>query len=343
MSGRQSIVPDWPAMSDRNDEATFALSLDTELIWGVFQQYSPARFEAAYPDVRGSIRAILTLLERFEIPATWAVVGHLFLERCERDTAGVAHPDILHPRQSGRSEDWYRRDPCTDVVRDHLWYGPDVLDMIQGARVEQEIGSHSFAHPHYGDPELTREAAAADLDACLAAASARGIALRSFVFPGNIEGHHDLLRDRGFRAYRGTGPEEDRVRAMPSPLRRPARLAMQILGLPPLVGRPTEKLPGLWNIPASTLLMTRTGLRRLSSRQARLRRVRTGIAAAQQAGGVFHLWTHPWNLADDPAYHLALLEGILEFVASERHAGRLRVETMGTMAVRLSGHRDGSR
>jgi peptidoglycan/xylan/chitin deacetylase (PgdA/CDA1 family) len=322
---------------DGPDEATFVLSLDTELIWGSFHHTSPAEFEAGYPNERRTIRAILELLERYEISATWAVVGHLFLERCERNDSGLAHPELVHPKQSFWGEDWYSRDPCSSHGHDPLWYGPDILDLIQGAKVRQEIGSHSFAHPRYGDREFTREAAISDLDACLAAARARGIELRSFVFPGNSEGYHRLLQERGFRAYRGIGPEEGRIRDLPARLQRPVRLATQVLGTAPLVGRPVESLPGLWDIPASMLLLTRTGLRRLNTHAARLRKVRAGIAAARRSRSVFHLWTHPWNLADDPGFHMAVLREILEDVARHRDGGHIKVETMGAMAERLSG------
>ena len=329
-----------PTVETDSGEATFVLSLDTELIWGTFRMWSPAQFEAKYPNVRVTISNILRLLERYEVSATWAVVGHLFLERCERDAAGVAHPDLVHPSQSFCHEDWYSRDPCGDSAGDHLWYGPDILDMIQGASVSQEIGSHSFGHPLYGDTEFSREAAAADLDACLAVARLRGIELRSFVYPGNSVAFQELLRERGFRAFRGIGPEEGRIRSLPARLQRPARLATQVLGTKPQVGRPTEELPGLWDIPASMLLLTRTGLRRLSTRHARLRKARAGIATARRQGSVFHLWTHPWNFADDPGFHLDVLDEILEGVARDRDAGLLRVETMGSMAARLS---EGSR
>jgi hypothetical protein len=321
-------------------EATFVLSLDTELIWGSFHRMSAAQFEARYPNVRDAIRGLIALLDEYKISATWAVVGHLFLERCERDGSGMAHPDMVHPKQSWWSEDWYSRDPCSDRGSAPLWYGPDILDMIQGAKERHEIGCHSFAHPQYSDPEMTREAAASDLDACISAAEDRGIELRSFVFPNNLEAHHELLKERGFRAFRGTGREELRVRRLPAALMRPVRLATQVLGTTPLVGKPIETLPGLWDIPATILLPTHTGLRKLSTHTARLRKVRAGINAARCAGSVFHLWTHTWNLADDPAFHLSLLREILDGVARDRDAGHLRVETMGAMAARLSAQSD---
>jgi hypothetical protein len=110
-----------------------------------------------------------------------------------------------------------------------------------------------------------------------------------------------------------------------------------MLATTPLPSRPVERLPGLWDIPASMLLLTRTGLRKLSTRRARVHRIRAGIAAARRRSSVFHLWTHPWNLADDPGFHLDVLQEVLEDVARDRDAGRLRVETMGALAARLSG------
>ena len=89
--------------------------------------------------------------------------------------------------------------------------------MLQGARVEQEIGSHSFAHVLFGDPDLTREAVDSDLTACLARAAERGLTLRSFVFPRNDEGHHEALKAHGFTAYRGLDPVW--YAGLPGPLR----------------------------------------------------------------------------------------------------------------------------
>jgi hypothetical protein len=105
----------------------------------------------------------------------------------------------------------------------------------------------------YADPDLTREAVDAELELCLRLAAARGIELRSFVFPRNAEGHHEALRAHGFRAFRGADPTG--WAGLPRPLARPAHLASHILGTPPPVSRPTERLPGLWDIPGSMLFL----------------------------------------------------------------------------------------
>jgi hypothetical protein len=119
----------------------FTLTLDTELIWGSFDHSTAAEFEHHYPDERATIDGMLRLLERYEVSATWALVGHLFLDECERDASGRAHGDMVHPRQSHVEADWFHADPATDRASDPLWYGVDVLDAIQDAGHPQEIAA----------------------------------------------------------------------------------------------------------------------------------------------------------------------------------------------------------
>lgn len=316
---------------------TFALTFDTELIWGSFDEMAPDVFEQRYPDIRGTIDSILRLLEQYEISATWAVVGHLYLPRCGRNAAGVAHPELIHPQQSWWPEDWYSRDPCTDRGRDPLWYGEDILDAIQAARTPQEIGCHSFSHALYGDPALTREAVDADLEACVALATSRGITLRSFVFPRNSEGHHEALRAHGFTAYRGVDPTwHVNLRG---PMARAANFADHVVGLPPPVSEPIEALPGLWNIPGSALLVHRTGARRFISMTSRRRKLDAGLRRALASGKVFHLWTHPFNLASDPPFMLAALDGIVRDAVEARDRGQLIIESMGQISDRMAAAR----
>ena len=314
---------------------TFALTFDTELIWGSFDYLSPDDFARRYRDERGTIDVVLRLLDQFEVGATWAVVGHLFLPECNRDRFGVAHPELsARPRQSWRPGDWYAADPCTDRRRDPLWYGDDILDALQATRTPQEIGCHSFSHALYGDPAMTREAVDADLDACIALAAARGIELRSFVFPRNFEGHHQALQAHGFRAYRGANPSWHM--GIRGPLGRATRLIDQLAALPPSVSQPTETIPGLWNIPASALLIPRSGLYRAVPAASRMRKLRAGLRSAQETGGVFHLWTHPFNLTSDRRMMVALLEAVLRAAVEARDRGELAIEPMGAIAERVS-------
>lgn len=313
---------------------TFTLSLDKELIWGSFDHTSDRDFARTYPDLRGTVDRLLATLDEYDVASTWAVVGHLFLDRCERGADGRAHPEIVRPQHRWYAHDWLDRDPCTDRHRDPMWYGDDVLEAIASARAGHEIGSHSFTHMVFGDPGCSTEAARSDLDACVAAAKARGIALRSFVFPRNVEGHHALLAERGFVAYRGEDPTW--YRAAPGSLRRAIHLADQALAIEPPVSVPTETLPGLWNIPGSMLLLHRAGVRRFIAVDATIEKARRGLRRAMREDAVFHLWFHPFNLAVHSDAMFAALRGILAEVRALRDRGRLEVRTMGAIADAMS-------
>jgi hypothetical protein len=186
----------------------------------------------------------------------------------------------------------------------------------------------------YGDPGCSTAAAADDLTACVRAAAADGVALRSFVFPRNLEGHHELLKSHGFVAYRGA--DQTWFRALPPAVRRPAHLLDQSLALTPPVSIPTETLPGLWNVPGSMILLPRDGVRRLVPFAARVAKARAGLAAAVRQGRVFHLWFHPFNFAVDRTALLRALDEILRSAVELRERGQLDILTMFEVAKAMN-------
>lgn len=312
---------------------TFVLSIDAELVWGSFDHTTPDRFAARYPDLRGTITRLLQTLEDFEVSATWALVGHLFLASCERGQDGRAHPDLARPNFAWYPDDWFSKDPCTDRSRHPLWYGDDIVDLVQGSRVAQEIASHSFSHIPYGDPGCSGAAAEADLSACVNLARERGLTLRSFVFPRNAEGHHRLLKEYGFSAYRGR--DDTWFESLPGRLKRVGHLVDQAARVTPPVSVPKQTLPGLWNIPGSMMLMGRDGVRRRIPLAARVAKGRAGLTRAVHEQRLFHLWLHPSNLAADRAGMIGALRAILGEAARLRDAGDLDIRTMGALAADL--------
>jgi peptidoglycan/xylan/chitin deacetylase (PgdA/CDA1 family) len=311
---------------------TLAITFDTELIWGSVDHVTPAEFERRYPDVRGAIAGIMRLLQTYEISATWAVVGHLFLARCREDASGSAHPAIVMPARGSAAERWFRADPCTSRERDPLFYGDDLLDLLTASRTAQEIGCHSFVHAPYDDPAMTAEVVRSDLAECKRAAARRGIELTSFVFPRNREAHHDSLRAEGFTAYRGADPTWHA--SIGGPAGRLAHLIDQGMAIPPPVSTPRQILPGLWNIPGSMLLLHNSGFRGAVPLRARVAKAKAGLRRAVREGAVFHLWTHPFNVASDAPFMLEALERILREAALMRDREELLVEPMRSIAKR---------
>lgn len=304
---------------------TVVISLDAELAWG-YHDLDPYPVEKT----RGARYAwswLVDAFEAFDLPATWAVVGHLFLDRCDGD-----HAD--HPTPPG----WFRRDPGGSAVDHPLWFGPDLIRAVLDSPVGHEIGSHSFSHvpfaPAAGDPLVSRAALSAELSRCVDLAARWGLSLESLVFPRNRVGHLDLLADHGLRNYRA--PATPRI-----PSRTAGRVGKLVdygLGIStPPVSTAELDSRGLVRHEASQYLFAledpvRTVLKPLNGAPV-LRRVRAGIQRAAASGGVFHLWFHPNELRSGGDF--LRVWSALELVSRAREAGDVSVETMAELGNRV--------
>jgi hypothetical protein len=260
------------------------------------------------------------------------VVGHLFLSSCQRGADGRPHPEIEHPHQSWYGPDWYALDPCSDIASAPLWYGGDIVDKLLGHR-DQEIGCHSFSHALYDDPGLTDAAVRDDLRRCVEVAAAKGVTLRSFVFPRNREGHHQAILDAGFTSYRAA--DATWHSRLPRHLGRVGHLLDHAASVPPPVGRVREKLPGLWEIPGSMVMLPAAGLRRIVTPGLRARKARAGLRTAIRTDSIFHLWAHPFIFAGQTAL-LQALESVLRDATALRDRGQITIATMGQIADNAS-------
>jgi peptidoglycan/xylan/chitin deacetylase (PgdA/CDA1 family) len=312
----------------------FVLSFDFELIWGTLDKRGPEGFRRACERERSEVFGpLLNLLEEYEIPATWCVLGHLMLDSCE-PVDGRKHPEIVRPTHAWQPGDWFTHDPSSDEDRAPIFYGRSLVERLLEARVAQEIGCHSFSHVIFGDPGCSRETAESEVRACVQAAAALGITPRSFAFPRNRVGHLDVLRQYGFTCFRGPEPTwyMGGGRA-PGRLRRAAHLADVVAARRPPVVVP-ERTQGLINIPASMMFFPAHGVRRHIPVSRRVRRALKGVERAAREQRIMHLWFHPTNLADETAAMLAGLRSVFAEVARRRERGELDVLSMGELAAR---------
>jgi peptidoglycan/xylan/chitin deacetylase (PgdA/CDA1 family) len=305
----------------------FTLSLDFELLWGTRDLFGIEGFRRACEIEREQVfDRLLALLERHEIPATWCIVGHLFLDRCS------GHPQIVPPRHAWCA-DWFQHDPCSDETRQPLFYGRSLVEKIRSARVPQEIGSHSFSHVIFDDPGCSRDTARTELAACVEAARALGIDMRSFVFPRNAVGHLDVLREHGFTVYRGVQPGwHNRA---PENVRRVVHLLEVMLASTPPVVLP-ERDGDLWNVPASMIFFPANGLRKYIPMSIRVKRALRGLDAAVKQGRVFHLWLHPTNLSDEIDAMFEALDQIFVRARGLADQGKLRLLPMRDVPAAFS-------
>lgn len=309
--------------------AWFVISIDVEMSWGAIHHGVP-HDDRPYRHDRKVVDDLLTLFDDYGIAATWAVVGHLFLDECSR-VDGRPHPEIVRPGYEWLPGDWYDLDPGTDVANDPTWYGPDLVDRIRSSKTPQEIGSHSFGHVIAGDPGCSAEAFRSDLEAAVSVAAGQGVEFRSFVYPRNAVGHLDVLEQAGFHAFRG--PTPPRFADLPPTLRRLAAAADRLRPLASGSVAPISR-DGLVDIPQTYLFdPASTRARRLGT-GGWGRLVRRRLRHAVRSGSLFHLWFHSHNLAADRQRALGAMEIVLDEARRRIDAGDLLNLTMGEAADR---------
>ena len=300
---------------------TVVLSIDAELGWGYHDLTAPPtpRLESG----RKGWKTLLGLLDTYRIPATWAVVGHLFLRDCDRTHA--AHPI---------DDEWFAREREEWADRPDLRFAPDLVRAIDEADVDHEIGCHSFSHVDFGGEPTTTPIARAEVVASLEAAESSSVPaeMASVVFPHNSIGHRDVLAEWGFTCYRGVGPNGKRPPT--SALRTIGRAT---LGTPSLV-EPTIDEFGLVNVPASIHLYGLSDpARRVCKRlwtDPVVTAVCRGVDAATDGDGVFHVWLRPNDLLTDA--DVERLRTVLAYVARRRELSGLNVRTMRAVSQRVT-------
>lgn len=313
------------------DKGVFILSLDTELAWGSAHGSNLSQRLNLFRETRTCIDRLINLLEKYQIHATWAMVGHLFLDQCQA-IKGIKHPEIIRPQYLWHTLDWFVNDPCTSLTEDPIWYGLDIVKKILNCSIKQEIGCHSFSHVRVGEPGCSREVFLSEIHACQEEARKLKIDLKSFVFPRNSIAFIDVLANTGFLAYRGIFRQFDSH--LPNVLAKIYRIFDQFVPIPPPVVLP-KKDHRIWNIPASYFFpITNQSILKIA-RIPRKWKILNGIRKAKDTRRIFHLWFHPFNLALNPNKLLSDLECIFQEVYRLRDSGKLENLTMGEMAERL--------
>lgn len=309
-----------PEVSPNLERAAFVISIDTEMSWGLMHRRTETYcFDAE----REALQRLLGLFDRHQIPATWAVVGHLMLDSCS-PVEGVKHPEIVRPDYEWLDGDWFDDDPCSDLARAPSWYAPDLIDLIRAAPVGHEIASHGFSHIMAGEPGCSRESFESEVVAAKAVASDRGLQLHTLVHPRNQIGHVDVLVEQGITAYRGKRPADH-----PHSLWQ--RIVDRSVGSERTAVRPLAE-DGIWNLPATILFDVDA---RPRTWRIWLRQVERRLQQAIGRNAMFHLWFHPHNLRDNPEIAFAALDRLCSVAARHRVRAELDTITMGELADRL--------
>jgi peptidoglycan/xylan/chitin deacetylase (PgdA/CDA1 family) len=204
---------------------------------------------------------------------------------------------------------------------DPLWHAPDIVEKIRQSSVPQEIGSHSYSHI-VSEDICDESMFVGELKASQAIA---GRMLRSFVYPKNRVKFPERLGEYGFTVYRS----EDNVwyGKLPRLLRKIGH-GIDNYFIPTAPVGDITRAHGITVVPGNYFFVHRRGWARFLPVSNRVRKVRAGLKRASTERRVFHLWTHPFNLASDPEGLLRGLEDVFATVRKMIDEGSIENVTM---------------
>jgi hypothetical protein len=306
-------------------QPTVVISLDLELTWGTFDLYfndELLKMSRWTHDI--GVPNLLRHLTRNGISASWAVVGAM-MRGSLPDVAGLPEVGYRH-----FSKPWFSYVPKEGDESIHPeWFGASLVEMIQKAEPEQEIGFHSFSHVLFGWPGLTRERAIAEYQYCAQIARELRIPTTCFVFPRNLVAYLAELRDAGFTCFRDDC--EPPLRFSSNRRRSIGSILADFAGSSPRTIEPSLK-EGIVSIPGSLMIRCAAGWRKYIPDAIRLRRLRKGLERVRRNGGVFHVWFHPENLYPEWPRLENVVARFLEELGALVRNGDVRCLTMGQLA-----------
>lgn len=284
--------------NDIANKGAFVISIDYELLWGVWDVTTKEKYGDHILGVQQVIPALLDSFKNYDIKVTFATVGILFAT----DKGMLArYIPVEKPSYSNTAYNVYvsEFDRMGNSEKDDPYhFGYTLFDMIRQS--PHEIATHTFSHYFCLEEGQSVQQFDADIKAAIKIAEANNIKISSLVFPRNQinQNYLSVLRTNGINVYRGN-PEswiyKPRKFSAEVPFIRLCRLLDAYF---PISGNNTFSITrhmGLpVNIPASRFLKPyNKNLPWLE--KLKLKRIMNEMTYAAKKKELYHLWWHPHN------------------------------------------------
>lgn len=289
------------------------ISLDFELLWGVFDVVDYREKMEYFRNTRKVLPTILSEFENYKIHATWAVVGMLFNKDWE--DWKMNQPKEV-PLYSNSTLSAYKfGNSIANEETEELVFAPQLIQQIKKTK-GQEIGTHTYSHYYCLEEGQNKGQFTADLIQAIEIAKKMDVELKSLVFPRN------QLKEEYLQVCADLGIES--VRSNPSSWYWKDTLSEAFLtkvarsgdAYVPLgnKGYPIEDLKKVKGLPleqkASRFLRPVEGNSLL--RKLKLKRIKKEMTGAAKNNEIYHLWWHPHNFGEEPEESLKDLRVLLK-------------------------------
>lgn len=302
------------AVKNHNQPGCLLISLDFELYWGVRDCMELAKCKDRLLKVHDIIPRLVELFKKEGIHASFATVGMLMTRN--REELNNFKPDLLPNYSNTHLSPYNGYLAEVEGVHHDLHFAPNLVDLIAQAD-GLEIGSHTFSHYYClanGQDALTFEA---DLKAHVDLAHAKGMQLKTLVFPRNQynQQYLEICKKYGIVAYRGNESSwiyAARNDSQETPLRRAIRLAdayVNLSGHHTFLAKVNRSVHP-YNFPSSRFLRPASSNNKILE-NLRLKRITRAMDYAAKHGEVYHLWWHPHNFGENTEANFEFLQKVI--------------------------------
>lgn len=295
------------------DKGHFVISLDFELLWGVFDLVDPDEKRIYFKNTREVIPQILTVFEQHKIHATWAIVGMLFNKNWQEWEENI--PESLPLYDNTKLSAYQFGKGISSSGNESLIFAPQLIEEIHST-YGQEIGTHTYSHYYCMEQGQDKDQFTADLKKAIEVARNMNIELKSLVFPRNQlrKEYLEICFQLGIKNVRSNPSswywQDTQSTSLLTKIARSGdayfplgNKAYTIAGMDLKKGLPLEQK-------ASRFLRPVEGNGLL--RKLKLNRLKREMTVAAKNKEIYHLWWHPHNFGEHPGESLNDLKLILE-------------------------------
>lgn len=293
------------------ENGTLVISLDFELLWGVFDKVDWREKKQYFQNTREVVPKILQLFQEYQISCTWATVGMLFNANWEEWNNNF--PSILPEYENHKLSAYRYGKSIQRKETEELCFAPNLIKIIKETPM-QEVATHTYSHYYCLEKAQTLESFRADLEMSINLARNKNIKIESLVFPRNQfnKEYLEVCKNFGITSVR-TNPdnwywkdtEKDSLQ------QKIFRTGDAYFGM-------KDKSYSLSEVSHHNDLVQQKASRFLRPREAnfknklKLSRIFSEIEFAAKNKEIYHLWWHPHNFGNDPKGNMTDLRSILD-------------------------------
>ncbi len=169
------------------------ISLDCEGKWGLFNKLSSTK-KFTNKELLNTYSKIQNLLNVYDFSATYAFVSAFLLKENEKKNFSC-----FFEKNEAYSKSLKVYNSLGQNEKAEGWFLPEVLDIVN--KSTNEIACHSFSHLAF-DEKIEKKLIINELENCHKVAKIKKLEFKTFIFPYNIIGHQELLKNYSFLGYR---------------------------------------------------------------------------------------------------------------------------------------------